>query len=285
MSSVWASFKSGTPGTAGPQRPDNSDQTRTSSYQTSNSNGSYFDSQPGSSVNVSTAALPVEARAQQLNVDAPRDPATNQIPPPPVDSLNEHDEDDDAGSDGEESSSSHDHNSVTHASPKQVSPEGLPDTARPGVVTRPSMYHQQSQSMINIGSGSGPKRSDTVGSNVEKVSTTPGLATIRSREQPPTKIELPKPRALNDVNGILATPGSEWAQPPPTPAAGFAGMFWNRKEGDKPAAVKRRRSDGDLGDVPPDYEPPHPGVVIPRPRDEEGREKLPEYWCAVSIGP
>jgi hypothetical protein len=25
--------------------------------------------------------------------------------------------------------------------------------------------------------------------------------------------------------------------------------------------------------------------VIPRPRDEEGKEKLPKYWCAVGSFP
>lgn len=276
MSSVWASFRSGTPGSAGPQRPDNSDHTRSSSYQTSN--GSYFDSQPGSSVNLTTSSLAVEATAQSLAINAPRDPATNIIPPPPVETVEEHDED---GSDGgNETSSSHDNSSMTHASPQAVSPTALPDTTtpnRPENTTRPSMYHQLSQSMVNFGSSDeGPA---TAGLGADRASTRPQLETIRSREGAPTKIEIPKPAQM--TNTPLFSPGAEWAKPPPTPAAGFAGVFWNRKDGDKPA-LKRRRSAGDTEGAPPGYEPPHPGVVIPRPRDEEGREKLPEYWCAVS---
>lgn len=275
MSSVWASFRSGTPGSAAPQRPDNSDN-RSSSYQTSN--GSYFDSQPGSSVNLTTSSLAVEATAQSLAVDAPRDPATNNIPPPPVDAVEEHDED--ASDEGNETSSSHDNSSMTHASPQPISHTALPDTVTPARSenpTRPSMYHQLSQSMVNFGSSDeGPA---TAGTGADKASTRPQLETIRSREGAPMKIEIPKPAQMTGTP--LITPGAEWAnKPPPTPAAGFAGVFWNRKDGDKPA-LKRRRSAGDTEGAPPGYEPPHPGVVIPRPRDEEGREKLPGYWCAV----
>lgn len=274
MSSVWASFRSGTPG----QRPDN-DHTRSSSYQTSND--SYFDSQPGSSVNLTTSNLAVEATAQPLAVDAPRDPATNIIPPPPVEVAEENEED--ASDEGNETSSSHDNSSMTHASPQPISSAALPDTAntiRPVNTTRPSMYHQLSQSMINFGSSTDDQGAPTAGVGADKASVRPQLETIRSREGAPTKIEIPKPAQMGNGTAPF-TPGAEWAKPPPTPAAGFAGMFWNRKEGDKPA-LKRRRSAGDTEGAPPGYEPPHPGVVIPRPRDEEGREKLPGYWCAVS---
>lgn len=283
MSSVWASFRSGTPGSAAPQRPDNSDNTRSSSYQTSN--GSYFDSQPGSSVNLTSSSLAVEATAQPLAVDAPRDPATDIIPPPPVDTVDENGEDEaaEAGSDeGNETSSSHDNSSMTHASPLPISPAALPDTAttaRPENPTRPSMYHQLSQSMVNVGSSD--SASASAGMGADKASTRPQLETIRSREGAPTRIEIPKAAQIVATGTPLFTPGAEWAKPPPTPAAGFSGVFWNRKEGDKPA-LKRRRSAGDTEGAPPGYEPPHPGVVIPRPRDEEGREKLPGYWCAVS---
>lgn len=277
MSSVWASFRSNTPGSAAPQRPDNSDETRSSSYQTTND--SYFGSQPGSSVNVTTSSLPIEATAQQLKVDAPLDPAGDVHPPPPVNQPGaDDDEDADGGSeDGDDTASSQGHSSMTHASPQQISPAALPD-ARPSAPTRPSMYHQVSQSMVNLGAN----RSDSACATGDKASARPNLETIRSREGAPTKIELPKPK-MSGVGSPLFTPGSEWAKPPPTPAAGFAGMFWNRKDGEKPAALKRRRSAGDTSAAPPDYEPPHPGVVIPRPRDEEGREKLPKYWCAVSL--
>ena len=146
--------------------------------------------------------------------------------------------------------------------------------------------------MVNFGSNSGSAGPDFIsqgldapGPTADKASIRPQLETIRSREGAPTKIELPPKPTMIGTGTPLFSPGAEWAKPPPTPAAGFAGMFWNRKEGDKPAApaLKRRRSAGDTEGSPPGYEPPHPGVVIPRPRDEEGREKLPKYWCAVSL--
>lgn len=272
-SSIWAQFRSGTPGSGTPNRPE--DHTRSSSYQTSNSNGSYFDSQPGSSVNVTTSSLSSEAQAQDLAVNAPLNSAANVHPPPQPDLDQDDDDGAPASDEGDDTSSSHDHSSLTHASPSPISPAALPD-GRPDMPKRPSMYTQVSQSMINLGS-----RSDTTGSAADKASTRPNLETIRSREGPPTKIDLPKPRTPGSAAQVF-TPGSEWAKPPPTPAAGFAGMFFNRKDGEKPA-LKRRRSAGDLEAAPPGYEPPHPGVVIPRPRDEEGREKLPAYWCAVSV--
>lgn len=128
--------------------------------------------------------------------------------------------------------------------------------------------------MINV---STPRRASDAGFSII---TTPKPETIE-RENAPGKIDIPKPK----FGGVPGTPSGEWAKPPPTPAAGFGGMFWSRKEGDKPA-LKRRRSAGDKGDtevVPPEYTPALPGVYIPRPRDEEGREKLPAYWCAVSF--
>lgn len=65
----------------------------------------------------------------------------------------------------------------------------------------------------------------------------------------------------------------DWAQPPPTPATHHP-------------QLKRRLSAGDADPPPPMYEPlasfGAPGPAC-RPRDEEGREKLPGYWCGVHI--
>lgn len=70
----------------------------------------------------------------------------------------------------------------------------------------------------------------------------------------------------------------EWAKPPPTPAAHHSPL--------KSPQLKRRLSAGDADPPPPMYEPllafGAPGPA-PRPRDEEGREKLPGYWCGVHI--
>lgn len=69
----------------------------------------------------------------------------------------------------------------------------------------------------------------------------------------------------------------DWAQPPPTPAASHPAL--------KSPQLKRRLSAGDAA-PPPMYEPllafGAPGPAC-RPRDEEGREKLPGYWCGVHI--
>lgn len=108
---------------------------------------------------------------------------------------------------------------------------------------------------------------------------------IRSKALP-QRIEIPKRQSFIREAATPQTPG--WLKAPPTPATpGGAGqVFWasGRKAGEgSEGKMKRRRSAGDLQLPPPDYEPPHPGVVIPRPRDDEGREVLPDYWCAVSL--
>lgn len=276
-SSVWAQFRSGTPGAATPIRPQTNDNTRSNSYQT-DSTDSYFGSQPGSSLNVTTSSLPIN---QVGNLNRASNPAEGvaaldaTVQPDVVveeEPLNEGDSDDADNDD----TSSHGHSSINHASPQPMTSMALPDV-RPASIQRPSMYHQASQSMINIGTPA-PGSSDAGPSTPGPSTPTNKLQTIRSRENAPGKIDLPKPRLVAG----MPTPGAEWAKPPPTPAAGFGGMFWSRKDGDKPA-MKRRRSAGDKELAPPEYSVPLPGVVIPRPRDEEGREKLPKYWCAVSL--
>ena len=146
---------------------------------------------------------------------------------------------------------------------------------------RPSLYSRPSRSMVNLSTSqskptSGPR---------------PQLEAIRSRgsrgsrENAPTKIELP-PAPIVKPQGVLS-PGSEWAKPPPTPAASLGMFSWSKgKEGEEGAEVgqlKRRRSADDSVLPPPKYELPQAGSVIPRPRDEEGKEGLPKYWCAVSL--
>jgi len=96
------------------------------------------------------------------------------------------------------------------------------------------------------------------------------MVDLTPSREPPTKIDIPK----SPIN-------LEWAKPPPTPAGGAASFLWTKKDNKQIGTVKRRRSADDLVS-PPQYEPPLPGSSIPRPRDEEGKEKLPAYWCAVS---
>lgn len=103
----------------------------------------------------------------------------------------------------------------------------------------------------------------------------------------------------------VRTPGStrssvDWTRPPPTPGVGMMQPFkfpngaepqqspkqmvQNRQlQALGPSSLKRRRSMDDIHVKLPDYAPPAKGVYLPRPREEEGREKLPEYFCHVSF--
>lgn len=169
------------------------------------------------------------------------------------------------------------------------------DNTRPTPVKRPSLYHQATRSLENLTRAASPDDtpeddlaleptlvhgSDTM----SRLTTITSGQSTRSKELP-SRIEIPKRQSfLREATGP-STPG--WLRAPPTPATpGAAGqVFWGASgkkgegSGGKP---KRRRSAGDVELPPPGYEPPHPGVVIPRPRDDEGREVLPGYWCAVS---
>lgn len=172
-------------------------------------------------------------------------------------------ESDEGGSDDSAGMSSQDHST---ASPALSPVMEQPGTIRPTPSKRPSLLSRHSRSMVDLSqSEAGP-------------STGTQLEPIPSREAAPTKIDLPSRTPTSVVS-----PNAEWAKAPPTPAAGMSGFFWQKtKEGREIGLLKRRRSADDLNANPPKYEPPFPGTYIPRPRDEEGKEKLPGYWCAVS---
>ena len=144
--------------------------------------------------------------------------------------------------------------------------------------SRPSFYSRPSRSMVNL-STSTPEAQPAQ----PRLQAGADILPIRSRERPPTKITIPA--RLMRPEAIL-TPSSEWKRAPPTPGAGFAGYMASRSRvnvSQVPSTpLARRRSMDDLLKPPPEYEPPLPGTWIPRPRDEEGKEKLPGYWCAVS---
>lgn len=140
------------------------------------------------------------------------------------------------------------------------------------VPRRPSLYSQTSISMINLP----PQGSeDTADGMLAK----PKLETVKSGEQLPFRISLP-PQQVPSMPNVILSP-AEWARPPPTPAAGLNGFNFSVAGKDKQKELKRRRSADDLVAPPPKYEPPFPGTFVPKPRDEEGREKLPNYWCSV----
>lgn len=172
-------------------------------------------------------------------------------------------EQEDSGDDADDGGSSEGMSAQTH----ETIPASQANAPKPMMSPkRPSLASRPSRSMTDL----------TLPAEEARLSKT------ISREQAPSKIELPKP-SMTPQAAVVGTP-SEWAKPPPTPAAGRASFFWFKNtEGKEVGQLKRRRSADDLTKAPPDYEPPHPGVFIPRPRDEEGKEKLPAYWCAVSV--
>ncbi|KAK4684596.1 hypothetical protein P7C73_g5579, partial [Tremellales sp. Uapishka_1] len=258
----------------------------------SSGSDSYFDSQVTSSAGSNATNTPRVERAEEpvLMRGTGQELARSDmglgaaVTASPVSSLARTSDDGDAtdeGSGGGSTPSSMDHQSPALPSllPPEASAESsssrpaMPPTepsssSRPAVAKRPSLYTQASQSMVNLSSPRPvtperpPRREE-------------GSSAQAGREVIPSRIEIP-PTASH---GVLS-PNSEWARPPPTPAAGSGPSFWGKEE--KPA-VKRRRSADDLMQQPPKYEPPFPGTVIPQRRDEEGKEKLPAYWCAVHI--
>ncbi|KIR58695.1 hypothetical protein I314_05534 [Cryptococcus bacillisporus CA1873] len=141
---------------------------------------------------------------------------------------------------------------------------------------RPSLYTQTSISMINL-----PPKTQGSEDTEDGMLVKPKLETVKSGEQLPFRITLP-PQQVPSVPNVILSP-AEWARPPPTPAAGLNGFNFSVAGKDKQKELKRRRSADDLVTPPPKYEPPFPGTFVPKPRDEEGREKLPNYWCSVHI--
>lgn len=119
----------------------------------------------------------------------------------------------------------------------------------PLVARRPSLYTQLSQSMVNL--------------------STPV-------DRPTVRLDSPDPLQTVNEADPATTPAldRDWALPPTTP--------W----GVTPSPLKRRLSAGDADPPPPKYESVrvlgHDGPV-PKPREEEGRENLPPYWCGVHI--
>ncbi|KAJ9100729.1 hypothetical protein QFC19_005468 [Naganishia cerealis] len=160
--------------------------------------------------------------------------------------------------------------------------------------TRPSFHKQASRSMVNLASSfreednelrppmplsAGMNRTFTNASSISNLST-----------RPPSGARTPG----------SARSSFDWAKPPPTPGIGMTQPFkfpgaaesqhsskqvvQNRQlQALGPSPMKRRRSMDDIREKLPDYAPPAKGIFLPRPREEEGREKLPEYFCHVHI--
>ncbi len=256
------------------------------------SSDGYFDSRPSSSIVTPRLADPVLSQGAGKAVTGPGafglGPAMGEpLAAPTAASNSPHDEGDD-GDDSDEGSpdGSEGTSSLNHGSPAVPLPSQPTAAAasRSDTSQRPSFYSRTSQSMVNLSNVTSQPDGQIdadIARREDKASVAPQLETIRSREVAPRSIVLP-PRTMAMANGMLS-PNSEWTKAPPTPAVGLVNSIWGKSKAEetKPAP-KRRRSADDLLAPPPAYEPPWPGVIIPRPRDEEGKEKLPTYWCAVS---
>ncbi|PWN30196.1 hypothetical protein BDZ90DRAFT_257289 [Jaminaea rosea] len=160
------------------------------------------------------------------------------------------------------------------ASPSSPSQGSSPAVARPPGIKmegsrdnnfRPGLYSQQSRSLIDLPSATRHRELDA-GQNKQQ-------SKDDGRVLSPTSAKTPAGEAAP-----LATP--DWAMyPPPTPSTGnFADSA--------PAGVQRRRSMVEMTAAPPAYaiihrRPEGPQMIYPR--EEEGREKLPKYGCAVHI--
>ena len=189
-------------------------------------------------------------------------PAAEPEPQPEAEPEAADDAESEADTSGDESEATAEMSSV----PQFASPPVEGSTSRPnGMLQRPSLYSRPSRSMVDLPTIEPEQRP---------------LEPTRSRENAPMRIELPRKPSVLGQRGALS-PTSEWTMPPPTPAAGFSGFVFTKDKSGQP--LQRSRSADDLALPPPRYEPALPGVYIPRPRDEEGKEKLPGYWCAVSV--
>ncbi len=156
---------------------------------------------------------------------------------------------------------------------------------------RPGLYSQISRSMVNL-SSAGASGTSTPDSRVH-TSNTPSV--LGMDISPVAGPSIP--------SGHRTTGIPDWARPPPTPAVGVSqNNYFNvtppssRTASPRPngmlrqesrivgSPLKRTRSMDDVRVVNlPEYTMPEPGSKFPQPREEEGREGLPNYWCHVSV--
>ncbi len=174
---------------------------------------------------------------------------------------------------------------------------------------RPAIYSRVSHSAIDLLSGN----QDQTDSRVDPTFA----AAVRERMNPggvasgfTSTTSFDTNSTTSDLSSQRPSPAripssADWALPPPTPGIGMKQPFdfsstagsprmQSIKKADQPSPsrssqrdgiIKRRRSLHDISDVaPPEYVYPL-GVAqaVIKPREEEGREPLPDYWCSVSI--
>jgi hypothetical protein len=172
---------------------------------------------------------------------------------------------------------------------------GRASPALGGRMTRPMMNKQASRSMVNLVS---PSREDERESQ-PPIPLSAGMNRTSTNASTVSNVSASARISSGARTPVSARSSVDWAKPPPTPGIGmmqpfkFPGtgepqqspkqMVQNRQlQALGPSPMKRRRSMDAILDKLPDYAPPAKGIWLPRPRDEEGHEKLPEYFCHVS---
>lgn len=186
------------------------------------------------------------------------------------------------------------------------------------LTSRPRMLTHKSRSMVDLSAAASSswrepeapasRRNSDEAEEEEELAETPSPAeqTERTDISPVGMIPIGESlRQYNPSPAPSARSSADWARPPPTPGIGMTQPFrfgtggmtsgtstpvtspkktvMQRQMSEaRGSPLRRRRSLDDTRVKPPKYEPPEPGSRIPGPREEEGRENLPEYWCHVS---
>lgn len=160
--------------------------------------------------------------------------------------------------------------------------------------SRPSFYKQASRSMVNLSSSA----RKPVAESHPTMPSSAGMDRTMTNTSVSSNVSGPVPSGFRTPASGRSS--ADWTRPPPTPGIGMMQPFkfgtvaetlqspkqmvQNRQlQALGPSPLKRRRSMDDIKEKLPDYAPPAKGVYLPRPREEEGREKLPEYFCHVSL--
>jgi hypothetical protein len=175
--------------------------------------------------------------------------------------------------------------------------------------SRPGLYSQASRSMIDLPSSSTPwdetahpELDEPVLNSQEEITTISSAGPSSPAGTGSRTASISGDSHIEPISPVASgtrTP-VDWARPPPTPGIGMTQPFKFGAISNGPVHTpkqlvmqrqlselrgtppKRRRSLDDTKVKPPKYEPPEPRSGIPGPREEEGRENLPDYWCHVS---
>lgn len=181
------------------------------------------------------------------------------------------------------------------------------------LTSRPMMLKHKSRSMVDLSAAASPTRQPLAEPTSRRPSGDEEPVSPSSPVEPAERSEI-APVGMIPIGESLrededspvpsARSSADWARPPPTPGIGMTQPFrfgtatpsgpstpitspkktviQRQMSEARASPLRRRRSLDDTRVKPPKYEPPEPKSGIPGPREEEGRENLPDYWCHVS---